>query len=115
MLFAKVNPTAKVGVQTDPFNVLIKEASYMTAMASTYKLGQSSTRFEVVFGEFREPGPVDEPALPPFNVMYTTSVEFTSEELATWGADDTVALELIAAKLGTDVVEVVNQPEIFAL
>lgn len=115
MLFAKINPTAKIAKQTDPFNIEVIEVSYMTAMAAGYKLGQLTTTFEVIFGEFTTPGAPDEPALAPFHVMHTTHVEFTSEELVSWGADDTVALELIAAKLGTNVVEVVNEPDIFAL
>lgn len=115
MLFAKINPTAKIAKQTDPFNIAFIEVSYMTAMAAGYKLGQSTTIFEVIFGEFTTPGSPDEPALAPFHVMYTIHVEFTSEELVSWGVDDSVALELIAAKLGTEIVEVVNQPEISAL
>jgi hypothetical protein len=33
------------------------------------------------------------------------TVKLTSEELATWGTDDSVVLDLIAAKLGTTVTE----------
>lgn len=115
MLFAKINPTAKIVKQTDPFNFEIIEVAYMTAMAVGYKLGQFATIFEVIFGEFTTPGPSDEPAVAPFRIMYAAHVELTSEELVTWGADDSVVLELIAAKLDTDVVEVVNQPDISAL
>jgi hypothetical protein len=116
MLFAKINPTAKMGIQEDVFNVLISEAPYITATAQMYKLGQAHTRFEVLFGDFPEPiVDPNEPAQPPFKKMLTQVMEFTAEELSSWGADDTVVLELIADKLGVDVVEIVNKEDIYTL
>lgn len=116
MLFAKTNPTAKVGVQQDPFNVLVIEADFMTAIAQVYKLGQSVTSFEVIFGNFNEE--IADPELPaqsPFKRMAVFTVELTAEELVNWGADDTVVLEILANKLGVDIVEVINKEDIYTI
>lgn len=116
MLFGKITPTAKIGIQQDPFNVTIAEALFMTAIAQVYKLGQSVTYFEVIFGNFNEVVNDPElPAQPPFTRMLTVTVELTAEELVNWGSDDTVVLEIIANKLGVEILEVINDEDIFAV
>jgi hypothetical protein len=116
MLFAKITPTAKIGIQENVFNVVVTEAPYMTAIAQVYKLGQSYTQFEVVFGDFSDQvTDPNQPAPPPFKKMLTQFMEFSAEELSNWGADDSIVLELIAQKLGADIIEVVNKQDIYTL
>lgn len=116
MIFAKTNPAAKACVQADPFNVTVFDAPYFTASAQSYKLGQSSTRFEVVFGDFVQP-PIqpDVPAEPPFKRMVTTMIEFSSEELAGWGVDDVYVLEKIASSYGIEILEILIKDDTYSV
>ena len=116
MLFARISPTAKIGVQQDPFNVTIIEAPYMTAIAQLYRLGESITRFEIIFGDFnivsQDP---QQPAESPFKRMFTLILELTAQELSTWEADDSIVLEIIANKLSIDILEIVNKEDIYTV
>ena len=114
MLFAKINPTAKVATQDGPFTVMGNDAHWMTAGAQ-YNLGQQYTRFTVRFGNFSEPQDPSLPAEPAFKPMLTFYEDFTADQLSTWGEDDTAAFQIIAARIGTTIIEVVDKPEIDAV
>ncbi len=111
MLFAKINPTAKSAIQEDAFTINEKECEWMTA-STQYNLGQSYTRFEISFGNFLVNPDPNEPAQSTFDKSLTIFADFTNQELSTWGEDDSVVFTIIASKIGTTVVEVVDKPEI---
>jgi hypothetical protein len=111
MLFAKISPTAKAATQDGAFIVHENTCEWMTANTQ-YSLGQEYTRFQISFGNFVVNTDPNEPALNIFDKLLTIFLDFTKEELSTWGQDDAVVFDIIAAKIGTTVVEVVDKPEI---
>lgn len=105
MLLAKISPAAKQIVQTSPFESSEVTAEYMSALARPYALGASKVNFEVVFGNLVEsPKPGSEELVQQFVRVTSSSVVLEGEELASWGTDDLVVLNAIAAKLGTSIV-----------
>lgn len=106
MLYAKINPKASFVKQEGPFTAPVTvEADYLTALARPYVPGASKTNFEVQFGTavLNEEGVVTS-----VNQVSNSSLVLTAEELVNWGADDSVLLEAIAAKLGTTVESVIE-------
>ncbi len=111
MLFAKINPTAKAAIQDNAFTIHGKDCEWMTA-STQYNLGQSYTRFQITFGNFiTNPNP-SEPAQSTFDKSLVIFEDFSNEELATWGEDDSVVFDIIASKINTTIVEVVERPDI---
>jgi ribosome biogenesis protein Nip4 len=109
MLIAKITPAAKQIVQTTPFETSEISAEYMAAIARPYALGASKVNFEVVFGNLVESTrPGSEEVTQQFVRVTNTNVELEGEALASWGTDDSVILNAIAAKLGTSVVSTVS-------
>jgi hypothetical protein len=109
MLLAKISPAAKQIVQTSPFESSEVIAEYMSALARPYALGASKVNFEVIFGNLVEVGqPDSEEKVQHFSGVTSSSVVLEGEELASWGTDDSVVLNAIAAKLGTSVVSTVS-------
>ncbi len=105
MLLAKISPAAKQIVQTSPFESSEVTAEYMSALARPYALGASKVNFEVVFGNLVEsPKPGSEELVQQFVRVTSSSVVLEGEELASWGTDDLVVINAIAAKLGTSIV-----------
>jgi hypothetical protein len=114
MLFAKINPAAKAAIQDNAFLVHGKDCEWMTA-STQYNLGQSYTLFQISFGNFiNNPDPTL-PAESVFDKSLTIFVNFTNEELADWGEDDSIVFSIIASKIGTTVVEVIDKPDIQAI
>jgi hypothetical protein len=111
MLFAKISPSAKVATQDGPFTVMGNDAYWITA-TTQYSLGQQYTRFSITFGNFNQPTPPDQPAGYPFQSMLNIYEDFTASELATWGENDEAALQIIAGRIGTTIVEVLDRPDI---
>jgi hypothetical protein len=108
MLVGKISPTAKIVFQETPFIHDEKDVQYMTAIANQYVLDAESTTFNVLFGEIPAPVPPDEPQPEPFNVLYTYVLTLTSEQLSTWGTDDSSLLQIVAEELGVEILEFVN-------
>lgn len=111
MLFAKINPAARAAIQDTAFSTHEKECEWMTAFTQ-YNLGQSYTTFQISFGNFTNNENPDTPAESVFDKTLTIFVDFTNEELSTWGEDDSTVFDIIALKIGTTIVEVVDKPEI---
>ena len=115
MLIAKISPAASFTAQSGPFaQPETITADYLTAFARPYVAGAAKTNFEVQFGTYTPavqaveasgstPAVQAEPAR--FNAIQSSQTTLTAEELADWGTDDSVLLEAIAIKLGTEVVE----------
>lgn len=99
MLYGKINPTAKVVSVDSPFQTNTVEAEYMTAYARPYGLGATNVRFEVVFGNIT----TAEDDTKTFSVLSSSQTSLNSQQIQNWGIDDTVALNEIAAAIGTTV------------
>ena len=96
MLYAKINPTAKFYIQTDPFSSSEIICDYMTALARPYGAGSTQTNFEISYGTIT----IENNIPVKFNKMTSSNLTMTSSELSTWGTDDTELLTLIGTKLG---------------
>jgi hypothetical protein len=113
MLIAKINPAATFTSQSGPFvQTQTTTADYLTALARPYLVGAAKTNFEVLFGtytaavagvEASEGVEAVEAQPAKFNHVQSSQVTLTSEELASWGTDDSVLLTAIASKLGTSI------------
>jgi len=102
MLYSKISPPAVISQQLTPFSTTSKELEYMGVFARPYGLGATSVTFEIVFGIMNK----DENNTPvSFEGEYTTSITLTTEDLSTWGSDDSVFLHKIASKIGTTITE----------
>jgi hypothetical protein len=108
MLLAKISPSANIVLQMTPFIFEQNAAQYMTAVANQYVPNAESTIFDVLFGDISAPVPPDEPQPEPFVLKYSYKLTLTSEELSTWGTDDSELLEIIAAQFGVEILEFLN-------
>jgi hypothetical protein len=100
MLVAKLTkPVEKIyqkqGLETETIT-----AQYLAASAADYTLGDSNAKFYYKVGkvEFDE---TDKPVK--FDRVIYGNIELNEEEVAQWGTDDTVALNMLAVKLGVEV------------
>lgn len=100
MLLGKLaSPAVKV-YQNGAFSTTAASAEYMIVSTERFVIGEAKAMFELRFGNI-----IVENEEERFDVLLRDKVEMTSEELATWGTDDSVLLDLIAAKLGTTITE----------
>lgn len=100
MLLGKlVAPATKV-YQNGSFNFTTATANYMVVATQRFVIGEDKASFELRFGNV-----IIEDEKERFDVVLREKIEMTSEELSTWGIDDAVLLDLIAAKLGTSITE----------
>lgn len=107
MLIAKINPPALQIVESTPFSSSTINLDYYTAIARPYIPGSSSTNFQLQFGTVNLD---DEGLIISFNNETNSQLTMTSEELVTWGTNDSTLLYLIAEKLGVSVLEIVEIP-----
>jgi hypothetical protein len=104
MLVGKINPTAKFQKQTNPFSQPeVIEANHMSVIGRPYIAGAAKNRFQVVFGNLEVKGKKTR-----LQELGSSDLELTSEDLATWGTDDTILLTIAAAKLGVAVSDFVE-------
>jgi hypothetical protein len=102
MLVAKITPPAKKVIEVSPFSSTTEELNYMTAIARPYVPGSESTNFQVQFGSLNSNENTR------FSSQLNSQLNLTSEELSNWGTNDEVLLEIIANKLGVDVIEIIE-------
>lgn len=109
MLIAEISPAAQIVTEANPFAPVTTEAAYMAAIARPYALGATSVNFQVTYG-ILVPAPQDAPAgtLPSFQGQFNTSVTLSGDQISSWGIDDAVILDEIAAVVGTEVVETIT-------
>jgi hypothetical protein len=111
MLYAKINPTAKIAKQEGALNASTIEANYIGAMARPYAIGGQDVNFELAIGNIS----TDKDGKQKFERLSSTNVKLTAAELANWGTDDSVVLVAIGTKLGvtaSDFVTIVsNNPQ----
>jgi hypothetical protein len=101
MLVGAINPVANFVNQQNPFGTPVTTtANLISIKARPYVAGGSSINFEVNFisATVDASGNVSN-----MQNVSSSPVTLTSTELATWGVDDTVLFNLVAAKLGTGV------------
>ena len=106
MIYAKINPAATRVEQNSPFGAQKTiVADYMTAIARPYTLGAQRTRFEIQYGNvtLNADGNVTN-----FSHIMSGETVLTADQLATWGSDDAVVLNIIAAAVGTSVESIVT-------
>ena len=106
MIFGKISPVLSLVKQDTLFNPSPEytTGSYMTAVANQYKLGANEVNFRISYGECTfESGSVVS-----FKTVHSDNVVLSGEDIATWGEDDSVILDAIAAVQGTSIVSVVS-------
>jgi hypothetical protein len=100
MLLGKLaSPAIKV-YQNGAFNSTTATAEYMVVSTQKFIIGEDKATFDLRFGNV-----VTENEKERFDIVLRENIEMTSEELATWGTDDGILLDLIASKLGTSITE----------
>lgn len=96
MLYGKITPEAKISKQVTPFESIIIDANYMTALARPYGVGATKVNFEVLFGITKND---ENNEVIGFERLISHQVILEGDELSNWGVDDTVILQAIASKL----------------
>jgi len=119
MLVATINPPAKKIVQTNPFNVTELTGNQMIVKCSQLVIGGASgsnsdeIRFEIRFGNVEyEKNPDGTNGNAIFQMLATHQQKFTQEELSNWGTDDTIIFNMIAQKLGFNIVSTEDIPSL---
>jgi hypothetical protein len=106
MIFGKIEPVLSMVSQDSLFNPTATyiTGSYVTAMATPYPLGANKVQFRVSYGncEFKDGEVVD------FKIIHQEGIELSGEDIEAWGTDDAVILDIITAKQGTSVIEIVS-------
>lgn len=100
MLLGKLATPATKVYQNGVFGSTVATAEYIVVSTQRFVIGEGETSFELRFGNV-----VTENEQERFDIVLRENLKMTSEELSTWGTDDSVLLDLIAAKLGTTIIE----------
>ena len=104
MLLGKLaSPAVKV-YQNGAFSTTAANADYMVVSTRRFVIGEDEVSFDLRFGNI-----ITENGKERFDVLIREDVQMTSSELATWGTDDSVLLDLIATKLGATLTEKVTK------
>ena len=112
MIVAKISPAATKIIQTSPFEHTTLSGEYMCVSVAKYVIGSlESTHndaniFEVKFGNIKyEKNPDGSNSRPMLDTIISHRLQMTTPEVEGWGHDDSVLIDLIAAKLNLSVVE----------
>lgn len=105
MLYAKISPAAQIVVQDGPFKTITKSAEYVAISALDYSMGADPVTLVAQYGE-----PVfnNEGAFLFFSPLTRQRLQFTAEQLATWGSDDSVVFSIVGQDQGFSVLEVID-------
>lgn len=112
MLFAKINPSAVIVSQSGPFDFDTQNPNILTAVADRYYLNSDVVNFNVMYGFFSNPASEDLPAEPAFLLVYSHQMQMTANELSGWGEDDSFVLDAVCLKLGVEILEIYDRPDI---
>lgn len=104
MILAKLATPAIKVVQNGAFGTTSITAEYLVVSTSRFVIGSNDVSFELRFGNL-----IIETDEERFDIVLRDNLTLTSEELATWGTDDSVLLDIIAAKLGTSITEKITK------
>ncbi len=105
MLLAKINPTVTKTYQINAFSSETVTAEYMAVKAENYVIGNPDVKFNLRFGNLLNDNITGKQS---YDVILNDKLTLTTEELSTWGVDDSVLLDIIASKIGTIITEKVN-------
>lgn len=105
MIYAKINPPAKTVTNNNPINPTIVELDYMTLYLRGYGIGSKRINIEINYGNVINN--IDGTPFR-FDKKSSSNIFLSDVDIATWGTDDSVLLPLIAEKLGTQVIEIIN-------
>lgn len=94
MLLGKLATPATKVYQHGAFSTTTATAEYMIVKTDTFLMGGKSVIFELRFGNL-----VVENEKERFDGLLVDKLTMTTEELTTWGTDDSVLFDLIANKL----------------
>jgi len=100
MLLGKLATPATKVIQNGVFGNTTATADYMTVSTQRFVIGEDTIDLELRFGNV-----ITENEKERFDIILRENLKMTSEELATWGTDDSVLLDLVALKLGTTLTE----------
>ena len=100
MLIGKLAVPAIKVYQIDAFNSTTATAEYLSVSTHKFVIGEDETSFDLRFGNI-----IIENGKERFDILLREVIKLTSKELAAWGTDDSVLLDIIAAKLGTSITE----------
>lgn len=100
MLLGKLATPAVKVVQNGAFSSTSITADYMVVSTERFVIGEPTNSFELRFGNV-----ITENQKERFDIVLRENIVMTSEELALWGTDDSVLLDVIAAKIGTTITE----------
>lgn len=106
MLLGKLSTPASKIYQAGPFETTTVLGEYMVASTHTFIIGSSSVIFELRFGNI-----ITENEEERFDVVIRDLITLTDDELAEWGTDDAVLLDLVAAKLNNSIVEKIKRED----
>ena len=112
MLVVSINPPAKKTIQSTPFSSYKLTGDKMIVKCTRYVIGASSntnddSRFDVRFGNIKyEKNPDGSQGSPIFETIVNYSCSLTAQEVSTWGTDDNIIYNIIAQKLGFQVVSI---------
>ncbi len=104
MLLGKLATPATKVYQNGAFSSTTATADYMVVSTQRFVIGDDKANFEIRFGNI-----VTENDENRFDIVLREHLEMTSDELSTWGTDDSVLLDLIANKLGTTITEKIKK------
>jgi hypothetical protein len=105
MLLGKLQNKATKVFQVSAFETKTETADYMVVKAD-YTIGASKVNFDVRFGNI-----IEENGKERFDILLRNNVSLTSEEIASWGTDDSVVLDIIASKFNNTIIEKVEKPK----
>ena len=100
MLLGKLATPAMKVVQNGVFDATSIYAEYMVVSARKFVIGAKNVSFEIRFGNVLLENEQER-----FDIVLREYITILSEDLVTWGIDDSILLDIIAAKLGTTLIE----------
>ena len=95
MLLGKLATPATKFIQNGAFGNTTATADYMVVSIKRFVIGEDKISIELRFGNV-----ITENEQERFDILLREHLEMTSEELATWGTDDSVLLDIVALRLG---------------
>ena len=106
MIFGQIDPVISIATQDGLFNPAPEfiTGSYITAVANQYPLGANQVNFRVSYGNCT----FESGSVVAFQTIYADNVVLSGSTISSWGEDDSVILDAIAAAQGTSVIAVVS-------
>lgn len=100
MLLGKLSTPATKVYQTGAFNTTTATADYLSVSATRFVIGEANIDLELRFGNI-----ITENDKERFDILLREYISVPSSELSEWGTDDSVLLDIIAARLGNSITE----------